>query len=216
MIVDDTKHNVDFLETTCEFWGLDTISFRDGAKALDYLNKKPVDLIILDLIMPGLDGFEFLRKYNSAVYNKAPILAVSASVFDKDVQRAKTLGAIRFLPKPIYLFDLAQTLSEILEVELVEIKGQSQSINTLELNDSKIDTQEIKLLKTIHDFALVGNFKAIKEVIISSTQENRRKEEPFKTIIRHLNDYQMGAISKTINTILENDATKGRYHSSRR
>jgi CheY-like chemotaxis protein len=88
------------------------MSARSGGEALELLqrsaqNGAPVDLMLLDINMPRMDGFEVLREL-AAIANLAapPVVMCSTSSYDKDKERAKSLGAYGYLEKPPQLHQL--------------------------------------------------------------------------------------------------------------
>ncbi len=78
---------------------------QNGVEALDFLNNSehpPIDLIILDINMPVMDGFEFLKKrQESSVLRKYPVVMCSTSDYAKDKELAKELGAVAYIVKPL-------------------------------------------------------------------------------------------------------------------
>ncbi len=101
LIVDDEPLNVDLLEQELELLGYRTISAADGLEALEQLEAMPVDLVLLDAMMPRLDGFEVLAriKTNPALRH-LPVLMISALDELRHAVRGIELGAEDFLPKP--------------------------------------------------------------------------------------------------------------------
>lgn len=72
----------------------------DGQEGLDELNKKAPDIILLDLILPNMDGFEFLEKIKQEdKYKKIPVIILSNLGQDEDIKRGKKLGADDYFVK---------------------------------------------------------------------------------------------------------------------
>ena len=81
--------------------GLQVIHARDGIEALSRLKEHPdCDLIVLDLIMPRMDGLSFMERLKAA-NNRRPIIVVSSNNSPDEMERAKGLGAAGYLVKPI-------------------------------------------------------------------------------------------------------------------
>lgn len=75
-----------------------------GEECLEILAREgeKIDIILLDLVMPGMDGFEVLtRKRESPVFGKIPVIVLTMSEEEKDRARAFSLGAVEFLSKPV-------------------------------------------------------------------------------------------------------------------
>jgi adenylate cyclase len=101
LVVDDEPMNVDLLEQELELLGHDTVSARDGAEALDVLARTPVDLVLLDIMMPVLDGYAVLEQRRGDPRLRAiPFIVISATGDDASVIRCVEMGAEDYLPKP--------------------------------------------------------------------------------------------------------------------
>jgi class 3 adenylate cyclase len=101
LVVDDEPFNRMLLSTTLEELGHETETAADGAEALEKLRSGAFDLVFLDLVMPGLDGFEVLeRMKGSPELRHIPVLVVSSIDEMESVTRCIELGATDYLPKP--------------------------------------------------------------------------------------------------------------------
>ncbi|MBN1977936.1 MAG: response regulator [Anaerolineae bacterium] len=124
LIVEDDPDTVGFLEAAMRQIGFTPLVAADGYEALTMTRRHRPDLILLDLRLPGMDGFEALTHLKrDAVTQTIPIIAISAHVADTERERKRlvTLGASAFLPKPFSIGDL---LSEI-EAALRPLEGPS-------------------------------------------------------------------------------------------
>lgn len=77
LIVEDEPQFQAILKTALDNQGLTTIQARNGHQALSLLPTKSVNLIVLDLLMPEMDGWEFINKLQETTYNKIPILILT-------------------------------------------------------------------------------------------------------------------------------------------
>lgn len=122
LIVEDDSDTVDLLEAAMRQIGFTPLVAADGYEALTMTRRHRPDLILLDLRLPGMDGFEALTHLKrDAVTQTIPIIAISAHVADTERERKRllALGAAAFLPKPFSIGDL---LSEI-EAALQPLAG---------------------------------------------------------------------------------------------
>jgi len=101
LIVDDEPFNVDYLEQELEESDYETVSASNGRDALDKVESESPDLILLDIMMPVMDGFEVLShlKANPSTCD-IPIIVISANNDLQSVVRGIQLGAEDYLPKP--------------------------------------------------------------------------------------------------------------------
>ncbi|MBF0379156.1 MAG: response regulator [Desulfamplus sp.] len=101
MVVDDTEANIDVLVNTLEDM-YDVRVAMDGETALDDIAQEPPDLILLDIMMPGIDGYEVCRRLKSDVNTKnIPIIFITALSQVEDETKGLKLGAVDYITKPI-------------------------------------------------------------------------------------------------------------------
>ena len=111
LIVEDEEHLATGLKFNLEAEGYDVEVVEDGQVALDRLTGKQngVDLVLLDVMLPGLDGFEVVRRLREAG-SFVPVVMLTARGQIEDVLRGFELGADDYLPKP---FDLSILMARI-------------------------------------------------------------------------------------------------------
>jgi CheY-like chemotaxis protein len=113
LIVDDEPFNVDYLEQELEDTEYETVSAVNGQEALDKVNSEKPDLVLLDIMMPVMDGFEVLARLKAKQETREiPVIVISAGNDLKSVVRSK-LGkedcpAWPFEPTPLVLSHLLQ------------------------------------------------------------------------------------------------------------
>lgn len=91
--------------------GFTTLQTHQGRGVLDYLRRETVDLILLDLRIPDMDGYEVLSAVRSTYGEHAPpILVLSAKTGDEDRALASSLGASGFMEKPFTVDGLLETV----------------------------------------------------------------------------------------------------------
>ena len=117
LIVDDDKGILNLLDTLLSKSGYEVVSAGNGVEALEKLRKNSIDLIISDILMPEMDGFQFCRecKMDDSL-KRIPIIFFSSSYTDeKDQEFAMSLGAAKFLVKPSKLDVILDTLKTVIE-----------------------------------------------------------------------------------------------------
>lgn len=102
LIVDDTPTNLDMLLDFLEAAGFKVVVAEDGERALGLAEYAPPDLILLDILMPGIDGFETCRrlKANPAT-QEIPIIFLTAVSDNVDKVKGLNLGAVDYITKPL-------------------------------------------------------------------------------------------------------------------
>lgn len=101
LIVDDEALNLDLLEQELELLGHESVRAANGRAALDLLNTEPFDLVLLDVMMPILDGYAVLDSIKSNDrLRHTPVVMISALTEISSVVRCIEMGAEDYLPKP--------------------------------------------------------------------------------------------------------------------
>jgi PAS domain S-box-containing protein len=117
LIADDVAENRALLASLLRPLGFDVTEAADGDAALDAVQAEAPDLLLLDLVMPGLDGFEVVQRLRAA-HGPAPrVVAVSANAFDEARQRALAMGCDSFMTKPVDVEQLLAVIAEQLELD---------------------------------------------------------------------------------------------------
>ncbi len=99
--VDDNENNLFLVEAICEEMGICVKSFSDSLEALIYVSKNPIDLLIIDYMMPNLNGIEFVKEFR-ITNKKTPIIMITAVGDDDGIHKeAFDTGVNDFLNKPI-------------------------------------------------------------------------------------------------------------------
>ena len=113
LIADDEKNIRSGLAIAFEDEGYDTLQAEDGQVAWTMINKKSVDLVITDLRMPGISGYDLLKKINAA-YPTLPVIVLTGHGSIEDAVQAMRDGAVDFFTKPVDLDHLILTVSKAL------------------------------------------------------------------------------------------------------
>jgi class 3 adenylate cyclase len=101
LIVDDEAFNLDYLEQELEDLEYETIRASNGQEALNFVQSLLPDLILLDIMMPGMDGFEVLTRLKaSSATRDIPIIIISALNELQNIVKGVQKGAEDYLPKP--------------------------------------------------------------------------------------------------------------------
>ena len=116
LIAEDDKHTREGLVDILEGEGYETLAAEDGKQALALFTKEHPDLVCLDVMMPGLDGYEVckeIRRFDKQV----PVIFLTAKSQEREVKKGLSLGAIGYLIKPFNPMTLAEEIQQILLTE---------------------------------------------------------------------------------------------------
>ncbi|WP_413198897.1 ATP-binding protein [Nostoc piscinale] len=135
LIVDDKWENRSVIVNLLEPVGFDVIEAIHGKEAWEKINTHQPDLIITDLVMPVMDGFELIKSLRQASqFANIPAIASSASVFAIDEYKSIDMGANAFLSKPVEAETLLELLRQFLQLEWLYENQQNTT------NQPKTDT----------------------------------------------------------------------------
>jgi DNA-binding response OmpR family regulator len=120
LVVDDELGARTLIGIMLDRGGFEVLKAADANEALSILDSDKPDLIILDIMMPGMDGFELCRKIreNSAT-SDLPVLILSTRGDAESVMRGMDAGATDYLPKPILHHDLVAKVRHLLNLDTV-------------------------------------------------------------------------------------------------
>jgi CheY-like chemotaxis protein len=102
LIVDDDARNAFALNKLLVDKGLKVHIAVNGQKAIEFLDKNAADLVLMDIMMPGMDGYEVMKQIRSQPrWRRLPILALTAKAMKGDREKCIAAGASDYLSKPI-------------------------------------------------------------------------------------------------------------------
>ena len=117
LIADDNVQNVELIQAYLEEIDCDVTTAYDGQQTLDAVAKQQPDLILLDIMMPKISGFEVCKKLKKgSATSTIPILMVTALHEVGDIERAVQAGTDDFLSKPVHKLELLTRVRSLLRV----------------------------------------------------------------------------------------------------
>lgn len=207
LIVDDEEMNLNLATTILKKEPYELILARDGSEAIEVIKTTKISLIILDLMMPILNGFEVLNFLKNG-YSDIPVIVVTA-LSDKDsVVKAIDLGADEYLIKPFDIIDLKLRVKNLIKLnrlsKLKEIKVSNEDnliIYLFSILIGKVEGFNLTMIednKTIKDSAskLVNIFKLLNETknltkydVILMINEKLKNDNYFESIKSNIDEF---------------------------
>jgi len=166
MIIDDVRVNLRLLEAVIAGMGYQTVCFLKATEAIEALEEEAPSLILLDAMMPDMDGFEFCQTIKKNVKTRdIPVIFISASIDSEDKKKGFEAGAVDYITKP---FERSEVVARVgLHIKLYEMQMQltqyNASLNRLVMEQNqKIEEEKRTLLYALAKVAegkdsLTGN-----------------------------------------------------------
>jgi DNA-binding response OmpR family regulator len=115
LVVDDDPYILMSLEFLMKKNGFDVMVARNGTEALELANKQLPDLVLLDIMMPDVDGYEICRYIKgSDVLKNTKVIFMSAKTKESDIKKGLKLGAALYVTKPFSTRELVKQINELL------------------------------------------------------------------------------------------------------
>ena len=123
LVVDDNLQNLELILAYLEDVDCRTLSAEGGQEALDIIQQTPLDLVLLDVMMPKISGFEVCKRIkNNPETADIPVIMVTALNEIGDIERAIDSGTDDFLSKPVNKWELLTRVKTMLKLKHLEDK----------------------------------------------------------------------------------------------
>ncbi len=177
LIVDDIASNLYLLESLLKGNGFAVTSAKNGAEALAEAKKSPPDLVIADILMPVMDGFELCRQWKmDELLRNIPFIFYTATYTDaRDEQFARSLGAERFIIKP--------QKPDVLVKEIREVLKESQKRTVAE--PAHLPKNDRKILKEYNEVLFRKLEKKVMQ-LEAEIAERKAAQQQRESVIKEL------------------------------
>ena len=193
LVVDDEPSITDLVAMALRYEHFAVQVAHSGHEALDAASTFSPDLVVLDIMMPGLDGFEVARRLRNAS-SSIPVLFLTARDATEDKIRGLTLGGDDYMTKPFSVEELVARIRAVLRrVQPSEKEGGRMVIADLELDE---DTHEVR--RAGHDIELTATeFKLLRYLML-----NARRVLSKDQILDHVWNYDFGGNANIVETYI--------------
>jgi adenylate cyclase len=156
LIVDDNEVNRDILVTRLEIHGYELLQAADGVEALEAAKQHLPDLILLDVMMPKMDGIEVTKRIKAdASLPFMPIILVTAKADSKDVVEGLEAGADEYLTKPVDQMSMVARVKSVLRIKELHDTVTAQATDLASWNK----TLEQRVADQVTEIERVGRLK---------------------------------------------------------
>ncbi len=108
LVIEDNELNLKLMKDILFAQGYEVDFACDGQDGLDKAQKSEYDLILLDIQMPVVSGYDFLKTYQK----QTPVIVVSACAMENEINQAKELGCVDYISKPIQIMEFLNTVKK--------------------------------------------------------------------------------------------------------
>lgn len=200
LVVDDESINLKLMNALLSPLGYDVILAENGAKALNLMSENDVDLVLLDVMMPGMSGFEVLQKIKEdSEYTRIPVVLVTALSDISDRVKALELGADDFLTKPVEKIELRARVQSLLKVKAYydHLKNYQEEL------ENEVE-RRTEMLRLAYDEIRAASL----DTIVRLSRAAEYKDEDTAEHIQRMSHYaaaiatRMGLNERTVETVL--------------
>lgn len=208
LVVDDRWENRAVLVHLLEPLGFTVTEAENGRKGLEKLRENLPDLVITDLVMPVMDGFEFLKQVRcEPAFSSLKILVSSASVAQFDQQMSLDAGGDDFLVKPVQSDDLFKLLEKYLQLTLIYEKSlEEQSCpprKDIPSEEPEIVPPPRKYLQELLQLAQEGRLRKLRELAEKLTKDDERYQLFIQQLLSLVQQFQTEKIEELLQNHLK-------------
>jgi diguanylate cyclase (GGDEF)-like protein len=185
LIVDDHEDNIELLRARLESWGFTTESAMDGMEALRKVEDTPPDLILLDVMMPKIDGMEVARRVKSNTNLPfIPIIMQTALDTTEDKVEGLEAGADDYITKPIEFPELKARLRSMLRIKRLQEELEERERQLLEANE------QLRYMSQTDGLTGLDNRRHIEEELDTMFAHAARLSEPLSCVMCDLDRFK--------------------------
>lgn len=213
LVVDDRWENRAVLVNLLEFLDFIVIEAENGQEGLTKLQDTQPDLVIADLVMPVMDGFEFLQHIrNTQEFAQTKVIVSSASVSQIDQQMALDQGGDDFLAKPVDAKVLFQLLASHLNLEWIYEAKQEKSAPVEPLS-TQVILPSHEILEALLKLAQQANLKVLREQLEQLVKTDQVYAPFAQPVLQLAKQFQAEEIEELLQQYLTQDRTEGLTHA---
>jgi two-component system OmpR family response regulator len=192
LLVDDEDNLRSMLTAALRHSGFEVDQTATGREALDHVAAAPPDLVVLDVMLPDLDGFEVCRRLRSAG-NRVPVLFLTAKDGTEDKVRGLTLGGDDYLVKPFSLEELVARVEAVLRRT-----GQARAAAVLSCADLVLDDDAHRVTRAGTEVALSPTEYNLLRYLLANQGRVMSKAQ----ILDHVWQYDFGGDGGVVETYI--------------
>ena len=209
LIVDDNRENRQLLFDLLVPLGFDVTLAATGKEGVEKAKAVGPDLILMDLVMPVMNGFEavkILRKTHEI--KDVPIIAISASVLDMDRKKSRLAGCQEFISKPVEADRLFDLIRQYMELEWIyqERKSVPEITRSNDALEEKIIPPPSTELEVLYELTMFGDLKRVREKALEIEDADARYAPFVRKLCVYAENFDDEPILKLLDQFLVNNS----------
>ncbi|MCB0667463.1 MAG: response regulator transcription factor [Saprospiraceae bacterium] len=178
LLVEDEKSLQETIQLNLELEGYETVVADDGRQALDIYSNQHFDLILLDVMLPGIDGFRVCEQIR-LTDTRTPIIFLTAKDTTPDRLQGLRLGADDYLPKPFHLEELLLRIRNVFKRTIPEIE---ESLNSFQFDKYSIDFKNYTATTNLGEINLTKKEAMLLKLLIERKNDVVSRQEILQSV----------------------------------
>jgi CheY-like chemotaxis protein/nitrogen-specific signal transduction histidine kinase len=204
LLVEDNKINQVVAGNFIKKWGMKLTIANDGVEALEMIKSKSYDVVLMDLQMPVMDGYEAsqkIRQMDDHYFKTVPIIALSASAMLEEKEKAKEFGFNEFITKPFQPLELRESILQFVPKKKEDKEELRQAPQDKKTGSSALLKRDLAAQNIVHLFELKESlYQSLED---QSAEAFMYKVAKSKTTLAVLNNAEFNEIISTISEKLK-------------
>ncbi|MBD3307044.1 PAS domain-containing protein [candidate division KSB3 bacterium] len=206
LLVDDHAENRKVIRDMLHPIGFELLEAVDGYDALEQAAAHHPDLILMDLMMPELDGFDTTRRLRQIPHlRQSPIIGISASTFPETRQQSVAAGCQGFIPKPVEVGELLACLQEHLGLEWLSEETVGTSELDLTVESGAWVLPPLEDLHALYELAKIGDIFGLRRALSQLTSQNAAFAPFVETFAPLLKEIDLTAIKARLEACMRDE-----------
>lgn len=185
LVVDDHEDNVELLKMRLEAWGFEAEVETDGAGAIAHIERNPPDLVLLDVMMPDVDGIEVARRVKANPHLPfVPIIMQTALDSTESKVQGLEAGADDYITKPIDFAELKARIRSMLRIKRLQEALEERERELIEANE------RLRQVSITDGLTGLDNRRHLEERLTEMFEHASRLNEPFSCVMCDLDKFK--------------------------
>ena len=198
LIVDNEKVDRELLVSILEPLGFQLREAESGTECLEILSVFAPHLILMDLAMPGIDGWETIRRIRHQQLSQAKVAIVSANAFNKGLENDVGISPEDFILKPIDVDEFLDWIGQSLSVEWLDHEPASPLLHPGQKKYAGLEYPSAEVLRRLDEMVSLGYIRGILKKIDEIEAQGQRHAEFTQVVRRFVGQFQLEALSHLI------------------